>query len=303
MEVNTNVRAPSPYGSQSMVAPLRRLLLAHPRDAFRNQHHLDATWVEQGFVSCPDFGLACRQYDALVEILTRHVPDITYLPACVDGRTGLDAMYVHDPAIVSTRGAVLCRMGKAARENEPVAMGACLAAVDVPVLGAIAAPGLVEGGDVLWLDDRTLAVGVGYRTNAEGIRQLRALLDGSIDALHEVPLPHWRGPESCLHLMSFISLVDRDLAVVYSRLMPVPFRELLLARGVVLVEVPDEEYESLACNVLAVAPRVCVMLEGNPITRERLERAGATVEVFPGSEICIKGEGGPTCLTRPLLRR
>ena len=155
---------------------------------------------------------------------------------------------------------------------------------------------------MLWLDPRTLAVGQGYRTNAEGIRQLRALLGDAVDAVEVVPLPHWRGPASCLHLMSFISLIDRDLALVYSPLMPVPFRESLLARGFTLVEVPDQEFDTLGCNVLAIAPRVCVMVEGNPRTKALLEEAGAQVHTFKGLEICIKGEGGPTCLTRPLLR-
>jgi N-dimethylarginine dimethylaminohydrolase len=294
---------PSGYGCQSMVAPLRRLLLAHPRDAFRDQRLVDATWAEQGFVARPDYEGACREYDALAGILAGAVNEIAYVVNGASAPTGLDSIYVHDPAIVSDRGAVLCRMGKAAREREPAAMGALLASLEVPVLGAIVEPGRVEGGDVLWLDARTLAVGQGYRTNAEGIRQLRSLLGDAIDELHVVPLSHWQGPSSCLHLMSFISLVDDDLAVVYSRLMPVPFRELLLARGYTRVEVPDEEYGTLACNVLAVSPRECVMLEGNPRTRGLLERAGAAVSVFPGNEICIKGEGGPTCLTRPLLRR
>jgi N-dimethylarginine dimethylaminohydrolase len=283
-----------------MVAPIRRLLLQHPRDAFQSQERLEATWREQGFLSCPDFAAALREYDAFVELLSEWVPDIAFLSA--SSRTGLDAVYVHDPAIVSDRGAILGRMGKAARSEEPAMMGEALAALDVPVLGAVLEPGRLEGGDVLWVDRRVLAVGEGYRTNADGIRQLRELLAGAIDEIVVVPLPHWRGPESCLHLMSFISLIDRDLALVHSRLIPVPFREWLLERGVRLVEVPEAEYDSLGCNVLAVAPRSCVMVEGNPITRRRLETAGAAVREFRGREICLKGEGGPTCLTRPLHR-
>jgi N-dimethylarginine dimethylaminohydrolase len=193
-------------------------------------------------------------------------------------------------------------MGKAARAEEPAALAAHLPGLEVPVLGAIEGRARLEGGDVLWVDRRVLAVGQGYRTNAEGIRQLRELLGGAIDELVAVPLPHWRGPESCLHLMSFISMIDRELAVVYPPLLPVPFREWLLERGIRLVEVPDAEFDGLGCNVLAVAPRVCVMVEGSPQTRRRLEAAGAQVVEFAGLEICLKGEGGPTCLTRPLLR-
>jgi N-dimethylarginine dimethylaminohydrolase len=159
----------------------------------------------------------------------------------------------------------------------------------------------LEGGDVVWVDERTLAVGRGYRTNDEGLRQLRELTADIVDEIVVVALPHWNGPADVLHLMSFLSPIDHDLALVYSRLMPVPFREWLLARGNRLVEVPDEEYDTMACNVLAVAPRKCIMLEGNPRTRELLEAEGVEVRVFGGAEICAKGAGGPTCLTCPIL--
>jgi len=155
---------------------------------------------------------------------------------------------------------------------------------------------------VLWLDRRTIAVGRGYRTNDEGILQLRRLLGHAIDELITVPLPHWRGESDVMHLMSLVSPVDADLAVVYSRLLPVPFRDWLVARGMTLVETPDEEFESMGTNVLALAPRQCLMLAGNPRTRAALERAGATVVEYDGSEISVKGAGGPTCLTRPLRR-
>ena len=155
---------------------------------------------------------------------------------------------------------------------------------------------------MVWLDDRTVAVGRGYRTNDEGIRQFRALLEDSIDELIVVPLPHWRGPGDVLHLMSLISPVDHNLAVVYSSLLPVPFREGLVERGYAFVEVPDDEFRSMGTNVLALAPRQCLMLTGNPRTRAALERAGARVIEYTGDEISVKGEGGPTCLTRPLAR-
>jgi N-dimethylarginine dimethylaminohydrolase len=193
-------------------------------------------------------------------------------------------------------------MGKPARSGEPQAIGACARAIGIEVCGAIAGDGRVEGGDVLWLDPRTLVVGRGYRTNDEGIRQLRALLGDDVQELIVVPLPHWHGPGECLHLMSLLSPVDRDLAVVYSPLLSVSFREALLARGIELVEVPESEIPSQGTNVLALGPRHCVMLEGNPRTRAALERAGCRVETFPGSDICDKGSGGPTCLARPLVR-
>jgi len=177
-----------------------------------------------------------------------------------------------------------------------------LRGLGVPIVGRIGGAGRLEGGDVAWIDERTVAVGRGYRTNGEGIRQLRGLLGSGVDRVVPVPLPHWRGPGDVFHLMSMFSPVDRDLAVVYSPLLPVPFRDLLCQRGYRLVEVPDEEFETMGCNVLAVGPRRCVALEGNPLTRRRLEAAGAEVHVYRGREISAKGGGGPTCLTRPLFR-
>jgi N-dimethylarginine dimethylaminohydrolase len=192
-------------------------------------------------------------------------------------------------------------MGKAAREREPAAQADAFRQWGIPVVGSIQAPGRLEGGDVAWLDDRTVIVGRGYRTNDEGIRQFRELLGDAVTCV-VVPLPHWRGPGDVFHLMSVLSPVDADLAVVYSPLMPVPLRELLVERGIALVEVPDEEFDTMGANVLALAPRRCVMVDGNPTTRARLEAAGAEVRVYAGREISLKGGGGPTCLTRPIRR-
>jgi N-dimethylarginine dimethylaminohydrolase len=193
-------------------------------------------------------------------------------------------------------------MGKPQRAWEPAAQGAAFKTWDIPVIGEIRKPGRLEGGDVVWLDQRTIAVGRGYRTNDEGIRQLREILGDSVDELVVVPLPHWQGPADVFHLMSIVSPVARDLAVVYSPLMPVPFRERLLNLGMKLVEVPDEEFASMGANVLAIAPRRCVMVAGSPRTRTLLEQAGAEVLVYTGKEISLKGGGGPTCLTRPIQR-
>ncbi len=192
---------------------------------------------------------------------------------------------------------------KPQRAGEPAAQEVALRLLGYPVLGAIQPPGKLEGGDVVWLNERTLAVGQGYRTNQAGIAQLRSFLGNTIDQLLTVPLPHWRGASDVFHLMSIVSPVDRDLAVVYSPLMPVPFREQLLKQDMTLVEVPDQEFDSMGANVLALAPRRCVMLSGNPVTRARLEAAGAQVLEYEGSEISLKGGGGPTCLTRPLQRQ
>ncbi len=213
----------------------------------------------------------------------------------------MDAMYVRDASVVTPHGVLLGRMGKPAREIEPAWQARAFKVLGVKVAGLIEPPGRLEGGDVVWFDEHTVAVGRGYRTNDEGINQLRSVLGDRTNVV-VVPLPHYRGSADVFHLMSMLSPVDRDLAVVYSPLMPVPFREWLVDRGVRFVEVPDEEFESMGANVLAIAPRRCVMLEGNPVTRARLEAAGAEVLTYAGSEISVKGGGGPTCLTRPLVR-
>jgi N-dimethylarginine dimethylaminohydrolase len=276
------------------------VLLKRPAQAFRDRRRIEAEWRDLGFLSAPDLGRAAEEHGRLAELLAALGVELLFLPE--DDATGLDSIYVHDPALVADRGAVLCRMGKPQREAEPEAIGAFLEARGGPILGRIVGGGRLEAGDCVWLDERTLAVGEGYRSNAEGIRQLRELLGADVDEVRAVPLPHWKGPDDVLHLMSLISPLDHDLAIVHSPLLPVPFRQWLRARGIGLIEVPPSEHETLGCNVLAVAPRVCVILEGNPETRDLLERAGCEVHSFAGEEIAKKGAGGPTCLTRPLLR-
>ncbi|HEX5474996.1 MAG TPA: arginine deiminase family protein [Vicinamibacterales bacterium] len=277
------------------------VLLKHARDAFVSQAAIAREWRDLHFTAPPDYARAIDEYDAFADILEAAGATVRWLPA-VDG-VGLDSIYVRDACVMSEQGVVLCRMGKRQRGGEPRAQRDALEAQGVRIAGAIEAPGQIEGGDVVWLDPRTVAVGRGYRTNAEGIARYRRLLGDAIDTLIEVPLPHWRGPGDVFHLMSIFSPVDVDLAVVYSPLMPVPFRDALLERGVSLVEVPDEEFDTMGANVLAVGPRRCVIIDGNPRTRMRLEAAGAEVFVYEGTEISLKGGGGPTCLTRPLERQ
>lgn len=286
--------------AQSEVGTLARVLLKHPREAFKDAASIERQWRALNFTAPPDLHRAIAEYDRFVALLNEDGRSPEFLPDT--GATGLDSIYVRDASIICDRGAILCRMGKAAREGEPAAQEAAFRALGYPIVGAIAPPGRLEGGDVVWLDRRTIAVGRGYRTNDDGIAQLQAFLGDAIDDLIAVQLPHWNGAGDVFHLMSIVSPIDRDLAVVYSRLMPVAFRERLLDRGVTLVDVPDEEFDSMGANVLALAPRRCLMLAGNPITRDRLEKAGARVTVYEGANISVKGGGGPTCLTRPLLR-
>ena len=280
---------------------ITRIALKHARDAFRDGHTIAAQWQPLNFIAPPDLGRARAEYDRFLEILRAGGARVELLPA--DPETTLDSIYVRDASIVCSRGVILCRMGKAARAAEPDAQARALTSIadPVPIAGRITPPGRLEGGDVVWLDARTLVVGRGYRTNAEGIRQLRAILGPEVEVL-EVPLPHWRGDGDVMHLMSLISPIGADLAVVYSRLMPVPFREWLLDRGMRLVEVADAEFETMGGNVLALSPARCLMLRGNRLTRAAIERGGVEVVEYEGEEISVKGAGGPTCLTRPLLR-
>jgi N-dimethylarginine dimethylaminohydrolase len=276
------------------------LFVKHARDAFISREAVAAEWKALNFVAPPDLARAVDEYDRFVDRIARLGGRPTFFPKAAG--VGLDSIYVRDASVACADGVVLCRMGKPPRAGEPAAQEAAFRAAGVPILGTIEPPGVLEGGDVTWLADRIAAVGRGYRTNDEGIRQLRTLLADAVDDLIAVPLPHWRGSADVFHLMSVISPVDRDLAVVYSPLLPVPFRERLLDLGIVLVEVPDEEFDTMGTNVLAVAPRRCLMLAGNPGTRRRLEQAGVEVLEYEGREISLKGGGGPTCLTRPLGR-
>ncbi len=278
---------------------LSRVALRHPRAAFGGPKAAAASWHALGYGAAPDFARACADYDRFAAILTEAGAAIDFLPAG-NGLT-LDSLYVRDAALVAPGGIVLANMGKATRDGEPEAMAAACRALGLSVAGRIAGAGRLEGGDMIWLDPATCALGQGYRSNGEGIRQLAQILGPEVEVI-AVPLPHYKGPDDVFHLMSIVSPLDADLALVHSPLMPVVFRDFLLARGIELVEVAAEEFETLGCNVLALAPRRCLMAEGNPQTRTRLEAAGCEVRTYDGAEISLKGQGGPTCLTRPLVR-
>lgn len=285
---------------QSEVKTIKNIVIKHARDAFVSDEAIDQKWQELNYTEPPDFAGSVDEYDRFIALLKGFDIDLHFLPE--DENVPLDSIYTRDASIICNKGVILCNMGKAGRRTEPAAQEAFFRKMEIPIHGTITGDGRIEGGDVAWIDEQTLAVGRGYRTNDEGIRQIRELLGDCINELIVVPLPHWRGPGDVFHLMSILSPIDHDLALVYSPLMPVPFRESLLSRGIELVEVPDSELETMGCNVLAVAPRRCIMLAGNPQTRIRLEKAGVEVHEYEGEEISAKGAGGPTCLTRPLLR-
>jgi len=283
-----------------MVGKIKRILVKHPKDAYQNQLKIDGESKKLNYLSKPDYKKSISDYERLIDFFKTNNIEIHYLP--IDEDTSLDSIYTHDPCIISNSGVILSNMGKKDRQTEPEAIASYFNSINIPILGQIKSPGTLEGGDVVWIDERTVAVGEGYRTNAEGIRQLKSLLKSDVDKVITVPLPHWTGPADCLHLMSNVSPIDHDLYLVYSKLLPVSFRDYLLERGIKLVEVPDEEYDSMGCNVLAVSPRKVIMINKNPITQQRLEAENVEVHTYDGSEISIKGSGGPTCLTRPFMR-
>jgi dimethylargininase len=280
------------FGGQNATGTLRRVLLRAPRPA-------DAElWREYGWRAAPDPVLIAAEHEALCTLLADAGAEVVLAEAPLERNP--DAVYVFDAAIVSDRGGIVLRPGKEGRLAEAEAITLDLEAAGVPVEARLEAPATAEGGDTLWLDERTLLVGRGYRTNAAGIEALRTALPG-VD-VHVFDLPHWHGADEVMHLLSLLSPLAPDLAVCYPPLMPVALVELLEARDVRLVEVPDEEFETMGPNVLALAPRVGLALEGNEVTRQRLERAGVEMLVYRGDELSRKGDGGPTCLTRPLLR-
>ena len=283
-----------------MVGEIKRVLVKHPKDAYQNQLKIDAQSKKLNYLGKPDYKKSTSHYEQLINFFKINNIEIHYLP--MDEDTSLDSIYTHDPCVVTNSGVILSNMGKIDRQTETKAIASYFSSINVPILGQIRSPGTLEGGDVVWIDERTVAVGEGYRTNAEGISQFKSLLNSELDNVITVPLPHWTGPADCLHLMSNVSPIDSDLYLVYSKLLPVSFREYLLGRGIKLIEVPDEEYNSMGCNVLAISPKNVIMINNNPITQKRLEAENVQVHTYDGSEISIKGSGGPTCLTRPFMR-
>ena len=283
------------YGSQSMTAPLRRVLVKRPDETFAVTD--PDRWHYAGR---PDLGIAQQEHDAMVGLLQQAGAEVIYHDEIQPDRA--DAIFVFDPAIVTDQGAIILRLGKDLRQGEEEAMARRFDALGVPVHCVLHGQARAEGGDLLWVDHDTLAVGLGFRTNAEGLRQLREALSPAGITVIPVELPYYTGPQACLHLLSLISIVDHQLAVVYPPLLSVPFWLYLQAHGFRLIEVPPEEFETMGTNVLALAPGQCLMLEGNPITQRRLEGAGCKVSTYRGNEISLKAEGGATCLTRPILR-
>ncbi|HEY8777161.1 MAG TPA: arginine deiminase family protein [Gaiellaceae bacterium] len=279
------------FGGQTMVARLRRVLV-RPPDPGSLAH-----WSRFAWRAAPDPGRLLVEHDEFCNILSEFGAEVVVGEAPIEADP--DAIYTHDPSLISDEGAIVLRPGKELRRAEVPAAAADLQAAGVPILASLDAPACAEGGDIVWLNEETLLVGWSYRTNGPGIAALQQHLP-RVDVI-ALDLPHYRGAGEVLHLMSVISMLDRDLALVYPPLAPVRLLQLLSEHGVRTIEVPDDELDTLGPNVLALAPRVALAVEGNPQTRRRMEQAGVDVTLYAGAELS-KGDGGPTCLTRPLLR-
>jgi N-dimethylarginine dimethylaminohydrolase len=283
---------PRRFGAQSMSAPLRDVLVKRPGEAFGRAFDDPA----HGFLRPVDLDVARREHDAFVDTLVDLGSTVHVLE---DDTDDPDLVYTFDPLLVTDRGAIPLRPGKPNRAGEPAVLEAWMTEAGIPTHGRIEAPGTIEGGDTLWLRPDLFCIGRTLRTNAAGAGQLADLVGGDVRIFD---VPYWRGPAELIHLMSVISPVADDLAVVYLPLLPVGLWQLLGDLGIRLVEVPDVEFPTLGCNVLAVRPGVVILAEGNPATAAALAAAGCEVHTYPATQIGVNGSGGPTCMTRPILR-
>ena len=283
------------YGSQSMVKNLKRVLVKRPDEGFAVEDY--EKWHYTGPL---DLAQAQQEHDAFTEIMRREGIEVVYHPEYQPDHA--DAIFTYDPAIITDEGAILFQMGKKLRKGEETPLQRRLTELDVPILYRVHGDATVEGGDTLWLDEDTIAIGQGFRTNKAGLLQMKEAFEPMGIEVIPVDLPYFYGPETCLHLMSLISFADHDLAVIYSPLFPVPFWKLLKERGIDLIDVSEDEFNKMGSNVLALSPRNVVMLDCTPVVQNRLEDAGCEIHTYKGVEISLKTEGGPTCLTRPILR-
>jgi N-dimethylarginine dimethylaminohydrolase len=284
-----------------MTGELLRVMVCPPGNAGWDISGKAAAWRELGFQHAPDFAAAQSQHEILCELLSEGGAEVVCLPA-TESLT-LDAVYTHDASLATDYGLVLMNPGKKSRVAEAQAHANFCGQLGIPVFGEIGLPGTSESGDIVWLDSQTLLIGDGYRTNKAGIEQMRSLLSAKNVKVLSAPLPYGPGPSACLHLMSLMSMLDEQTILVDLPWLAVETVELLKARGLRLIEIDYSERDTLACNVLALGQRRLIAIEENARTNQRIRDAGFDVRTFPGSEICINGAGGPTCLTRPLLRR
>ena len=289
------------YGLNSNVSTLKTVLLKNPQAAFKSQKTIDLQWQDLNFIDKPDFKKSVTQYENFIDILNDNNVEILYIPE--DEITSLDSIYTHDPIFMTPNGAVIGNMGKTQRKPETIMMKNYLNEIGVPILGEIINDATLEGGDVIWIDEKTVAAGLTYRTNNKGIDQLRKILSTISIEVISVDLPHWNGPVDVLHLMSLISPLKEDLFLIYKKLLPVGLLKLLKQLDIKTISIADEDYDSLGCNVLPLSTTKCLITSGNDKTFKIIEDNGIEVIEFQASEICYKGSGGPTCLTRPIYRK
>ena len=289
------------YGLNSNVSILKTVLLKNPQAAFKSQKTIDLQWQDLNFIDKPDFKKSVTQYENFIDILNDNHVEILYIPE--DELTSLDSIYTHDPIFMTPNGAVIGNMGKTQRKPETIMMKNYLNEIGVPILGEIINDATLEGGDVIWIDEKTVAAGLTYRTNIKGIDQLRKILSTISVEVISVDLPHWNGPVDVLHLMSLISPLKEDLFLIYKKLLPVGLLKLLKQLDIKTISIADEDYDSLGCNVLPLSTTKCLITSGNDKTFKIIEDNGIEVIEFQASEICYKGSGGPTCLTRPIYRK
>lgn len=288
----------SNYGAQDMVSPLRRVLIKRPGEAMAGAD--PGAW---NYATSLSLEKIQADHDALAELLKESGSEVLLLD--VDPEHLADLVFTHDPSLVTKEGAIVFRMGKEARRGEDEHHREFYESIDVPILGVIEEPGTVEAGDCVWIDETTLAVGMGYRTNPAGVEQLQTLLRPLGVTVEAFDLPVYTGAAACLHLMSIMSMLDHDLALTFLPMIPVRLYKLLQAKGIECLEAPEDEFVNsgtLSLNVLALAPRKCIGVAGNDKTAELMTAAGCDLALFQGDELCLKAEGGPTCLTRPIWR-
>ncbi len=284
------------YGSQSMIGTLKMVLVRSPMEA--NVHVKG--WQKWGYLRKPDIELARKEHANFLEILKSEGVRVHFVEDTHKER--LDAIFTSDPAIVTNRGAIILKMGKELRKGEEETLKKNFADLNIPILGKVQGDATIEGGDILWLDPKTIIIGRSYRSNDLGFQQLKLILKDFVDNIWQLDLPHWHGPGECLHLLSLISLIDKDLALLYPELAPVALIENLKATDVKIIEVPQVEFEKQGCNILTLKPRKCLIVAGNHKTRKSLEKEGVEVIEFEGNEICLNRIGGPTCLVCSILR-
>jgi dimethylargininase len=283
------------YGVNSMIAPLKRVVVKRPDKQFAV-----TDFEKWHYTSPPNLEPAQAHHDELTNILRQHRTEVIYHDEEIADKA--DAIFVYDPVFVTPFGSIVLQVGKELRRGEEEPLGRKLESVGVPILGRLTGNARAEGGDMFWLDETTLAIGLGFRTNTEGATQIKGMLEPLGINIIVTELPYGDGPAACLHLMSLISLVDKDLAVVYPKYIATPFWQELERRDFKFITVSDQEFLTQATNVLTLSPKVVIMPENNPETKAKLGKAGCTVYTYPSSELTFKAEGGPTCLTRPVLR-